>query len=162
MNEGTTRGHFQGKRILVVETEVLLPFTLYRVLEEFGAEVIGPVTFPADVTLLLEGRHLDGAILDSRMETDDRNAVLRALRQRHVPFVEACGCMNCVSGFDGCYRLTETGDDLLVVGRALFAGSPLGEDEPGLNSGTAPIPAIAGMSSRGWKRAAQVISASRH
>jgi CheY-like chemotaxis protein len=157
-----TRGDFQGKRILVVEKDLLVPFRLYRLLEQFGAEVIGPVTFPEDVTLLLADRHLDGAILDSHMEADDRTAVLRALRHRHVPFVEACSCMNCVSGFDGCYRLTETGEDLIIVGRALFPGGPSGEDKSGLNSGTARNRAVAGLNSRGWTSAAQVLSASRH
>jgi hypothetical protein len=113
---------FHGKRVLVVERELLVPFALYRAMERLGAEIVGPVTFPEDVLLLVDGCRVDGAIIDSRMRLDDRRAVLGALRHWHVPFVDACGCMNCVSGLDGCYRLSKAEDDLGAVARALFGG----------------------------------------
>jgi hypothetical protein len=120
------RTGFHGKRVLIVERELLVSFALYRAMERLGAEIVGPVVFPEDVSLLLAGCRLDGAILDSRTGADDRKAVLRALRHRHVPFVDACGCMSCVSGLDGWYRLSEAEEDLVVVARALFGGMPFG------------------------------------
>lgn len=119
-------GSLQGKRILVVESELLVPFTLYNAMEKLGAEVVGPVAFPEDVSLLIGDTHVDGAILDSRMEAGSRQAVHRILRQLDVPFVEACGCLKCISGKQGCFRLSDAEDDLALVGRALFGGMPSG------------------------------------
>jgi hypothetical protein len=117
---------FQGKRVLVVESEILVPFTLYLAMERLGAVVIGPVAFPDDVLMLAGDGHLDGAILDSRLPVDQRSAVHRILKGMHIPFVEACGCLNCISGHDGCYRMSDAENDLAILGRALFGGLPSG------------------------------------
>lgn len=60
------------------------------------------------------------------MDGGSRDVVRRVLRQLHVPFVEACGCLSCISGKNGCYRLSGAEEDLVVVGRALFGGMPSG------------------------------------
>lgn len=111
----------KGKKVLVVESEFLMPFTLYRAMEQLGAEVIGPVGCPEDVLLILRGNRPDGAIVDSRLQHGDREAIHRVLRRMHVPFVEACQGLNCVSGQDGCFRLSDAESDLTVLGQALFA-----------------------------------------
>lgn len=112
---------FEGKKVLVIESEFLMPITVYRAMEQLGAEVIGPVGFPEDVLMLLAGNRPDGAIVDGRLEGDDREAVLCVLRRMHVPFVEACRRLSCVSGRDGCFRLSDAESDLRVLGQALFA-----------------------------------------
>ena len=111
---------FAGKRVLVVEGEIPLPFTLFRAIERLGAEVVGPVTFPEDVVLLARDAELDGAILDSRIPPEERSAVEAFLRQKGVAYVEACDCLDCVSGRDGCFKLAEAEADLAILGRALF------------------------------------------
>lgn len=116
----------RGRRVLVVESEMLVPFTIYRAMERLGAEVVGPVGFPDDVLMLAGSGQLDGAILDSRMRPEERAAVHHVLDRLHVPYVEACGCMNCMSGINGCYRLSDAEDDLALLGRALFGGAPSG------------------------------------
>lgn len=98
----TSCAAFAGKKVLVVESEFLLPATLYRAIEQFGAEVIGPVVFTDDVLLVLVGNCPDGAIVDSRLERANREAIHRFLRRMHVPFVEACGGLD--GGEDGCFR----------------------------------------------------------
>lgn len=120
------RHAMNGKRVLVVESDLLVPFTLYNAMEKFGAEVVGPVAFPEDVALLLGDSHVDGAIVDSRMHDGEREAVHRVLRRLHVPFVEACGCLSCISGRNGCYRLSDAEEDLVALERALFGGMPSG------------------------------------
>lgn len=126
MSTAIVSGGFQGKRVLVVESEILVPFTLYRAMEELGAEVVGPVAFADEVALLASHNQIDGAILDSRMCAADRATVHRVLERLRVPFVEACGCMSCISGKDGCYRMSDAELDLVIVGRALFGGLPSG------------------------------------
>ena len=116
-----TSSELNGKKVLVVESEFLMPFTLYRAMEQLGAEVIGPVGFPEDVLLILGGGRPDGAIIDSRLGDGDRQAVHRVLRRMQVPFVEACRCLSCVSGEDGCFRLSDAESDLTALGKALFA-----------------------------------------
>lgn len=123
----TARCHeFRGKRVLVVESEILIPLTLYHAIEELGAEVVGPVGLPEDALMLAGGIHLDGAILDSRLQADELAVVRRLLHRMGVPCVEACGCMSCISGVNGCYRLSDAEDDLAIIGRALFGGMPSG------------------------------------
>ena len=117
----TTSSALNGKKVLVVESGFLMPFTLYRALEELGAEVIGPVGFPEDVLLVLGGNRPDGAIVDGRLQNGDRETIHRVLHRMHVPFVEACRCLNCISGQNGCFRLSDAESDLTVLGRALFA-----------------------------------------
>src|SRR4051812_32070632 len=77
---------FERKKVLVVESEFLMPFALYRAMEELGAQVIGPVGFPDDMALVLEGNCPDGVIVDSRLEATDRKVIHRMLRRMHVPF----------------------------------------------------------------------------
>ena len=115
-----TSSELKGKKVLVVESGFLMPFTLYRAMEELGAEVIGPVGFPEDVLLVLGSTRPDGAIVDGRLERSDREAIHRVLQRMHVPFVEACRCLNCVGGQDGCFRLSDAESDVTVLGRALF------------------------------------------
>jgi hypothetical protein len=112
---------FKGKKVLVVESEFLMPFNLYRAIEELGAQLIGPVDFRDDLVLVLKGNCPDGVIVDNRLEASDIKVVRRILRRMHVPFVVACRRSGCVSGQNGCFRLSEVKGDLTVLGRALFA-----------------------------------------
>jgi hypothetical protein len=124
-----------------------------------------PVAFPEDVSLLVDGCHVDGAILDSRMRLDDRKAVLGALRDWHVQFVDACGCMSCVSGLDGCYRISEAEDDLVIVARALFGGLAFEAHRTStgrLGAKNLPSPVRMGSRLSGWTEAAQLRLANAH
>ena len=104
MNAPSPTRDFQGKRVLVVECELPMPFSFYRAMESLGADVVGPVAFSDDVSLLARGLRLDGALVDSRMLEDERISTQRVLRHLQVPFVEVCGRRDCVSGERGCYR----------------------------------------------------------
>ena len=115
---------YRGKRILVVERDVLVPFALYRAIERFGAEIVGPVAFVDDVTLLTRDLHFDGAIIDSRIPDIGRSSIEILLRRLDVPFVEACRSMRCTSGQHGCYRLIDAEKDLAVMAEALFSRCP--------------------------------------
>jgi len=115
----TSCAAFAGKKVLLVESEFLLPATLYRAMEQLGAEVIGPVVFVDDVLLVLVGNCPDGAIVDSRLDRANRETIFRFLRRMHVPFIEAYGGLD--GGEDGCFRPPDAKSDLTILGRALFA-----------------------------------------
>jgi hypothetical protein len=110
----------KGKKVLIVESRFPMPFTLYRAMEELGAEIIGPVGFPEDVLLVIAGNRPDGAIVDGQIERNKREAIYRVLRRRHVPFVEASPCLTSISGHGGCFRLSDAEIELTVLGQALF------------------------------------------
>lgn len=111
---------FRGKKVLVVESEFLLPISVYRAMEALGAEIIGPVAFPEDVLLLIKGNRPDIAIVDAALNGYDREAVLGLLRRMHVPLVQACRDASC-RGDDGCLPLSDAETDLTVLGKAMFA-----------------------------------------
>ena len=75
---------YQGKRILVVESDVLVPFALYRMIERFGAEIVGPVGFADDLTLLARDLQFDGAIIDSRIPADGRRSIEALMRRSQM------------------------------------------------------------------------------
>ncbi|HET6805542.1 MAG TPA: response regulator [Frateuria sp.] len=81
-----------GRRILVVEDEFLLAYALVDMLEDRGAEVLGP-TMSVDQALgLIEGTtRLDGALLDINLHGEISFAVADALAERGIPFTFATG-----------------------------------------------------------------------
>ena len=109
-----------GKKVLVVESEFLLPEALYRSIEQLGAEVIGPVGFPDDVLLIVAGNRPDSAIVDGRLDQDNREAIHRVLRRMRVPFVEASEFINGMNRGNGCFRLSDAESEVTVLGQALF------------------------------------------
>jgi CheY-like chemotaxis protein len=81
----------QGKRILVVEDEMLVGLHLKDLLEEFGATALGPVGQVALAMEVVEKEQLDGAILDVRLGRDVSTTVADALVSKHVPFIFSSG-----------------------------------------------------------------------
>jgi len=114
-----SRRWLQGKKVLVVESEFLLPKGLYRSIETLGAEIIGPVAFANDVLMFVNGNRPDVAIVDARLSTYDREAVFGLFRRMRVPFLQACreaaGRRD-----DGYLPLPEAQADLTVLGEALL------------------------------------------
>jgi CheY-like chemotaxis protein len=80
----------QGLRLLLVEDEVLFAFCIAEVLEDMGADVLGPVASVADAIDLIEkAPEIDAAILDINLGTEVVFPVADRLRTLHVPFVFA-------------------------------------------------------------------------
>jgi DNA-binding response OmpR family regulator len=81
------RPRLEGLRVLVVEDEALIAMELAAVLEEEGAEVVGPCD-SIDLALALIGQALvTAAILDMRVGRDSIEPVARALAERKTPFL---------------------------------------------------------------------------
>jgi len=80
-----------GRRILVVEDEMLIAVTIEDALMELGCEIVGPVA-SLDAALDLAGREmLDGAILDVTIRGGTVFPVAEKLLARRIPFVLASG-----------------------------------------------------------------------
>ncbi|WP_225204563.1 response regulator [Novosphingobium huizhouense] len=80
-----------GKRILVVEDEFIVAAMIGDILEDEGAQVIGPAGTLAEGLDLGGGETLDAAVLDWNLGGEPGAPVARLLRQRGVPFVIATG-----------------------------------------------------------------------
>ncbi|WP_082553724.1 response regulator [Altererythrobacter sp. Root672] len=82
-----------GKRILVVEDEHFIAADLRQVLEDEGAEVIGP-TGSVLHGLDLAARTLDAALLDVNLQGANSYPIADLLTQRAVPYLF-------LTGYDG-------------------------------------------------------------
>lgn len=79
-------------RLLVVEDEYVPALYLSDVLEELGAEVLGPVATVNDALRLMEqAPEIDAAILDVDLGGEAVFPLADALLARHVPFAFASG-----------------------------------------------------------------------
>ena len=81
-----------GFRLLLVEDEYLLALHLSQLLEDYGAQVVGPVGCVADALDLLDkAPEIEGAILDITLAGEAVFPVADRLRARQVPFAFASG-----------------------------------------------------------------------
>jgi CheY-like chemotaxis protein len=82
---------FPGRRVLVLEDEVLLAIEAAETLEDLGAVVVGPVHRIDDALGLVAGEALDAALLDVNIGGRSSREVAERLRARGVPIVFATG-----------------------------------------------------------------------
>jgi DNA-binding response OmpR family regulator len=82
-----------GHCVLVVEDEYLIAADLAGVLEDAGANVIGPVGSVREALELVEafGDRLDGAVLDVNLREERVFPVAEALAERGVPYIFTTG-----------------------------------------------------------------------
>ena len=80
-----------GRRILVVEDEMLIASLIEELLENFGCEVVACVARPAQALKAIEGVDIDAALLDLNLGGQDGSAVAVRLDERGIPFVFATG-----------------------------------------------------------------------
>jgi CheY-like chemotaxis protein len=85
--------NLEGRRILIVEDDYLVAQVLVDLLEDAGAEVIGPIGWIDEAVALIEdgSQKLDGAVLDINLHGKKSYPVADALAARSVGFVFATG-----------------------------------------------------------------------
>jgi DNA-binding NtrC family response regulator len=81
----------EGRRILVVEDEMLIAMELEGVLEDEGCIAVGPAPTVCRALGFLDREPVDAAILDLNLDGKDASPVALALAERGVPFVVASG-----------------------------------------------------------------------
>lgn len=84
----------EGKKILVVEDEVILALDLSFALEDMGAAVVGPCHRLSRALEIAEKEQIDGAILDIDLAGEAVFPLADSLRRRQVPFVFHTGRHN--------------------------------------------------------------------
>lgn len=121
-----------GKRILVVEDDMLIAICIEEVLRELGCTVVGPASRLDRALQLATDEVLDAAILDVTIRGGQVFPVAEHLQFRSIPFVFASGYGDWAlpAPFQGRTRLTKpfTIDELqttmwtLCQGKAGFEG----------------------------------------
>lgn len=94
-------GVMRGKRVLVVEDEMLVALVYEDMLLDAGAEMVGPAgTLEAGLRLARE-EGLDAAILDVNLGQAESFPIADELGHRGVPYLFATGCGQTVAGRAG-------------------------------------------------------------
>lgn len=83
--------NLKGRRILIVEDEVLIGIMASEMLEEMGATVLGPALNVADGIALAESETLDLALIDINLGGTRSDAVVEVLQRRAVPVLYTTG-----------------------------------------------------------------------
>ncbi len=80
-----------GRRVLIVEDEMLVAIMIEDALHDLGAEVVGPVSrLDAALTIASEAE-FDAAILDVNIRGGTTYAVADVLASREIPFLFCSG-----------------------------------------------------------------------
>jgi CheY-like chemotaxis protein len=82
---------FAGRRLLIVEDELLIALELQHIVEQLGGTVVGPAGSVAGALQLLSEITPDGALLDANLGEDRVTPVAQACRDRSVPFALVTG-----------------------------------------------------------------------
>ncbi|WP_210529435.1 response regulator [Rubellimicrobium arenae] len=80
-----------GKRILVVEDEMIVAMLIEDILTDLGATVVGPAARVNRAIELLSAEPVDAALLDVNLAGEVTTPVAEELRRRGIPFAFATG-----------------------------------------------------------------------
>jgi DNA-binding NtrC family response regulator len=84
----------RGRRVLIVEDEMLVAMELESLLEEQGCAVVGPAPTVDRALALLDRERPDAAILDVNLDGQTAVPVAAALNAQGIPFLLATGYGN--------------------------------------------------------------------
>jgi CheY-like chemotaxis protein len=80
-----------GRRILVVEDEMIAAWALEQILADLGYEVIGPAARVKEALAMIETEAIDAVLLDINLNGEKSYPVADALAARGVPFFFSTG-----------------------------------------------------------------------
>ncbi len=80
-----------GKRVLVVEDEFIVAAMLCDILEDAGAEPVGPIGRVKDGLEIVARESFDAAVLDWNLHGEPSEPIAKALAALGVPFLIATG-----------------------------------------------------------------------
>ena len=85
------RGALSGRRVLLVEDEVMVAWALQDMLTDIGCTVIGPAGRAVHAMVLIDVETIDAAVLDINLGGETSYLVADLLAARGVPFVFSTG-----------------------------------------------------------------------
>lgn len=80
-----------GKRIFLLEDEVLVSMMAGDILIELGADVVGPADSVPEALAIAKSETIDAALLDVNIDGERSDSVAAALHARGIPFVFCTG-----------------------------------------------------------------------
>jgi PAS domain S-box-containing protein len=84
-------GALAGRRVLVIEDEPLVALELVSILEEAGAEIIGPAATAEAAIDTIRATRPDAALLDGNLQGSSVEAVAETLTSLELPFLFVSG-----------------------------------------------------------------------
>lgn len=84
-------GLLTGRRILVVEDEMLVLMNIEMALEDLGCTAISVAATISEALALLDARGFDAAMLDVNLQGERSYPVAEALARRDIPFAFSTG-----------------------------------------------------------------------
>lgn len=91
MNSASANYPLQGRKILIVEDDLLVAMSLETFLSAEGCSVLGPVSRVDKALRLLEREEPDAVILDLNLRGESSTAIAETLQKRGIPFVVLSG-----------------------------------------------------------------------
>jgi len=82
---------FSGRRVFVVEDEMIVAWLLEDMLVELGCMVIGPAASVKEAFAMIDAEAIDVAVLDVNLNGEMSYPIADALAARDVPFVFVTG-----------------------------------------------------------------------
>lgn len=82
---------FSGRRVLVVEDEMIVSWLLEDMLADLGCVVVGPAARVNQALAMLDAEDIDAAVLDVNLDGQKSFPVADALAARGVPFAFLTG-----------------------------------------------------------------------
>ena len=82
---------FEGRRILIVEDEVIIGMMATDMLEEMGATVLGPALNVAQGVSMAETEQADAALVDINLDGARSDPIVEVLARRGIPIVYTTG-----------------------------------------------------------------------
>jgi CheY-like chemotaxis protein len=80
-----------GKRVLIVEDEMLIAVLIETFLSDFGCSTLGPYSAVADALKAVATEPFDLAVLDVNLNGEKSYPIAHALAARRIPFVFVSG-----------------------------------------------------------------------
>jgi DNA-binding NtrC family response regulator len=82
---------FSGRRVFVVEDEMIVAWLLEDMLVELGCMVVGPAASVKEAFAMIDAEAIDVAVLDVNLNGEMSYPIADALAARDVPFVFVTG-----------------------------------------------------------------------